>query len=207
MDDLTRVIDLATFLPPVSRDSKDMRELMRIESVELQSLWEDLCGIFYNQFIATMTGYGLRQWEAIFDVIPKATDSFQDRRQRILQLLLGTRPYTVLSFQAILDRVYGEGVVTIHVNNDKYEFWMDISGGMLSKANEIRAFAETIVPKNLLLLIKNVKTVAAPIRIGGIVSFRSAASIAADVSVRKITLQPIARIGGMVFIKNIKIKL
>ena len=34
MDDLTRVISLATFLPPVTRDSKDVQELMRIENTE-----------------------------------------------------------------------------------------------------------------------------------------------------------------------------
>lgn len=157
MDKVTRIINLATFLPPVSRDSKDIQELMRIEDVELQALWDAMCDIFYNQFISTMTAYGLQQWETIFDVMPKASDTLQDRRTRILQLLMGTRPYTTLSFQRILDSIYGPGNVTIHVNNDRYEFWLDISGDVLNKANSIREFVEIIVPKNLLIFVQNIQ--------------------------------------------------
>ncbi|PAV38005.1 hypothetical protein CJ260_11500 [Megasphaera sp. ASD88] len=178
MDDLTRVISLATFLPPVTRDSKDVQELMRIEDTELQALWEAMCDIFYNQFISTMTAYGLQQWEKIFDVMPKATDTLQDRRTRILQLLMGTRPYTVLSFQAILDNIYGPGNVTIHVDNDKYEFWMELTADMMSKNISIREFAETIVPKNLLILISNTQNAALRQYTDGHVRQQSVVSIA-----------------------------
>lgn len=178
MDDLTRVISLATFLPPVTRDSKDVQELMRIEDTELQALWEAMCDIFYNQFISTMTAYGLQQWEKIFDVIPKATDTLQDRRTRILQLLMGTRPYTVLSFQAILDNIYGPGNVTIHVDNDKYEFWMELTADMMSKNMSIREFAETIVPKNLLILISNTQNATLRQYTGGYVRQQGVVAIA-----------------------------
>lgn len=178
MDDLTRVISLKTFLPPVTRDSKDVQELMRIEDTELQALWEAMCDIFYNQFISTMTAYGLQQWEKILDVMPKVSDTLQDRRTRILQLLMGTRPYTVLSFQAILDNIYGPGNVTIHVDNDKYEFWMELTADMMSKNMSIREFAETIVPKNLLILISNTQNVALRQYTGGYVRQQSVVSIA-----------------------------
>jgi hypothetical protein len=178
MDDLTRVISLATFLPPVTRDSKDVQELMRIEDTELQALWEAMCDIFYNQFISTMTAYGLQQWEKIFDVMPKATDTLQDRRTRILQLLMGTRPYTVLSFQAILDNIYGPGNVTIHVDNDKYEFWMELTADMMSKNMSIREFAETIVPKNLLILISNTQNATLRQYTGGYVRQQGVVAIA-----------------------------
>lgn len=178
MDDLTRVISLSTFLPPVTRDSKDVQELMRIEDTELQALWEAMCDIFYNQFISTMTAYGLQQWEKIFDVMPKATDTLQDRRTRILQLLMGARPYTVLSFQAILDTIYGPGKVTIHVDNDKYEFWMELTADMMSKNMSIREFAETIVPKNLLILISNTQNATLQQYTGGYVRQQGVVAIA-----------------------------
>lgn len=178
MDDLTRVISLATFLPPVTRDSKDVQELMRIEDMELQALWEAMCDIFYNQFISTMTAYGLQQWEKIFDVMPKASDTLQDRRTRILQLLIGTRPYTVLSFQAILDNIYGPGNVTIHVDNDKYEFWMELTADMMRKNMSIREFAETIVPKNLLILISNTQNATLRQYTGGYVRQQGVVAIA-----------------------------
>ena len=206
MDDLTRVISLATFLPPVTRDSKDVQELMRIEDTELQALWEAMCDIFYNQFISTMTAYGLQQWEAIFDVMPKATDTLQDRRTRILQLLMGTRPYTVLSFQAILDNIYGPGNVTIHVDNDKYEFWMELTADMMSQNMSIREFAETIVPKNLLILISNTQNATLRQYTGGYVRQQGVISIAGYTGVDIGDMTAAQSTGGYVHVsKTVKV--
>lgn len=151
MDDLKRTINLAAFLPPVSKDSKDMQELMHVENMELQRLWDAMSDIFYNQFIITMTEYGLHQWETIFDIMPKANESLADRRNRILLLLMTRIPYTMRSFQSILDKIYGPGNVTIHVDNERYEFWMDIASDMSRQSGMLRDLAETIVPKNLLI--------------------------------------------------------
>ena len=200
MDDLTRVISLKTFLPPVTRDSKDVQELMRIEGTALQALWEAMCDIFYNQFISTMTAYGLQQWEKIFDVMPKASDTLQDRRTRILQLLIGTRPYTVLSFQAILDNIYGLGNVTIHVDNDKYEFWMELTADMMSKNMSIREFAETIVPKNLLVLISNTQNAALRQYTGGYVRQQGVVAIAGYTGVDIGDMAAVQYMGGYVHV-------
>lgn len=182
MIDLTREIDIAKFLPPVSRDSDDIQEIMRIENIELQKLWEAMSDIFYNQFIASMTTYGLEQWEKIFDVIPKATDTFQDRRTRILQLIMGTRPYTLRSFQAILDNIYGEGNIKISVDNDKYEFWLDIADKLLYKALAIKNYAETIVPKNLIFISSNTKNINLNLYVGCAMTSYFYTEIPADTS-------------------------
>lgn len=182
MIDLTREIDIAKFLPPVSRDSDDIQEIMRIENIELQKLWDAMSDIFYNQFIVSMTTYGLEQWEKIFDVIPKASDTFQDRRTRILQLIMGTRPYTLRSFQAILDNIYGEGNIKISVDNDKYEFWLDIADKLLYKALAIKNYAETIVPKNLILISSNTKNINLNLYIGCAMTSYFYTEIPADTS-------------------------
>lgn len=182
MIDLTREIDIAKFLPPVSRDSDDIQEIMRIENIELQKLWEAMSDIFYNQFIVSMTTYGLEQWEKIFDVIPKASDTFQDRRTRILQLIMGTRPYTLRSFQAILDNIYGEGNIKISVDNDKYEFWLDIADKLLYKALAIKNYAETIVPKNLILISSNTKNINLNLYVGCAMTSYFYTEIPADTS-------------------------
>ena len=182
MIDLTREIDIAKFLPPVSRDSDDIKEIMRVENIELQKLWEAMSDIFCNQFITTMTEYGLSQWEKIFDVIPKSTDTFQNRRTRILQLITGTRPYTMRSFQAILDNIYGEGNINITIDNDKYEFWLDITDKMLYKALEIKNYAETIVPKNLIIISSNTKNINLDVYVGSVMTSYFYTEIPADTS-------------------------
>lgn len=167
MDDMSRTIDLATLLPPVSRDSDDIQEVMRIENVDHQALWDALVDVFWNQFIETMNYYGCRQWESIFEVSISPSDTLRTRRERIKKLLYGLQPFTMLSFQTILDRIYGDGNVTVHCDGDKYEFWLNISDTMLYKINDIREYAERIVPKNLLILTQYLVKAASSFYIAG----------------------------------------
>nr|DAL98061.1 MAG TPA: tail protein [Caudoviricetes sp.] len=202
MDELKRTIDLLIFAPPVSRDSHDMQELYKTDGAELQELWDVLCDIFCNQFIRYMTGYGLKQWEFIFDVMPKATDTMQNRRRRILQLLMGTRPYTMRSFQAILDNIYGKGNIIINVDENKYEFWMTIAADMLSNSRDILDFAEIIVPKNLYINIRNVKRIEGMLYIGGKVQHRNHMVITAYIGVSIERLTAPQTISGAVIFRN-----
>lgn len=83
-------IDISQFLPPVSRDSRDIQEIMRVENPEFILLWEIMADLLDNQFIPTMGELGLSHWEWILEVLPQDTDTIEDRRNRILRLLAGT---------------------------------------------------------------------------------------------------------------------
>lgn len=144
-------IDISQFLPPVSRDSRDMQEIMRVENPEFILLWEIMADLLDNQFIPTMGELGLSHWEWIFEVLPQDTDTIEDRRNRILRLLAGTRPYTVEKLQEMLDATFGRGAVGVDLNENLYEIWFILSKEMRERSGEVINYAEPIVPKNLLL--------------------------------------------------------
>lgn len=183
MNGIEREIDILKFLPPVSRDSLEIQEAVKSEQVELQELWDALCNIFDNQYIRYMTGYGLSQWEKIFDVTVRKNDTLRTRRQRILELLYGSRPYTLESFQDMLNYIYGDGKVKLELHGDKYELWFYLPGDFNYKAADVRAFAEIIVPKNLLLFFRNKKELMNSNYIGGWARHRSSVHILADTSI------------------------
>lgn len=199
-----RDIDASELLTPVSRDSLDIQEITRIHNVELNLLWDVMLDIFSNQFIKYATEYGLSQWEGMLDI--SSDGSFETRRNRILRELIGLRPYTLESFQNMLDAMYGEGGVKLELINDKYELWFETTTTTY-KINEIYDFAEIIVPKNLKLLFKNVKKVTEDLYIGGVVNFKKVTHIEADIgfSIESLKAEPI--IGGTVSIKNVKFKI
>jgi len=175
---LTRTIDCAELLPAVTRESNDIQEIMRIDSIELQELWNILIDIFNNQFIETMTAYGLTQWEQMLDITAQGT--FDDRRKEILKVLYGLRPFTFRSFQKMLDAAYGAGNVNLELKNNKYELWFNLSATGIYKRNDIYAFSEPIVPKNLLIFFKNQKEVSGQIYIAGYVHVLPIVHIHAD---------------------------
>ena len=169
MDDIKvtfdRDIDASELLTPVSRDSNDIREVMRIHNVELNLLWDVMLDIFSNQFIKYATEYGLSQWEGMLDI--SSDGNLETRRNRILSELMGLRPYTLESFQNMLDSMYGGGAVRLELLNDKYELWFNLSADYMKRIKDIYEFAEVIVPKNLILLFKNVKEITINQYIGG----------------------------------------
>ena len=173
-----RVIDASDLLTPVSRDSRDIQEEMRIWNVELNTLWDVMLDIFSNQFIQYMTDYGLSQWEEMLDISPAG--GVEDRRIVILKELAGQRPYTLESFQKMLDAIYGKGSVIAELDNDKYALWFKCDRNAICKVHDIYDFAEVIVPKNLILLFKNVKEVQGGIHLGGYVEMRGLITIGAD---------------------------
>lgn len=144
-------IDISQFLPPVSRDSQDIQEVMRIENPEFKLLWDIMADILDNQFIPAMGEFGLSHWEWILDVLPQDTDTIEDRRNRILRLLAGTRPYTVEKLQEMLDTTFGNGAVGVDLDENLYEIWFVLSKEMRERSGEVISYAEPIVPKNLLL--------------------------------------------------------
>ena len=144
-------IDISQFLPPVSRDSQDIQEVMRIENPEFKLLWDIMADILDNQFIPALGEFGLSHWEWILDVLPQDTDTIEDRRNRILRLLAGTRPYTVEKLQEMLDTTFGNGAVGVDLDENLYEIWFVLSKEMRERSGEVISYAEPIVPKNLLL--------------------------------------------------------
>lgn len=144
-------IDISQFLPPVSRDSQDIQEVMRIENPEFKLLWDIMADLLDNQFIPSMGELGLSHWEWILEVLPQDTDTIEDRHNRILRLLAGTRPYTVEKLQEMLDATFGRGAVGVDLNENLYEIWFILSKEMRERSGEVINYAEPIVPKNLLL--------------------------------------------------------
>lgn len=160
-------IDISQFLPPVSRDSRDMQEIMRVENPEFILLWEIMADLLDNQFIPTMGELGLSHWEWILEVLPQDTDTIEDRRNRILRLLAGTRPYTVEKLQEMLDATFGSGAVGVDLNENLYEIWFILSKEMRERLSEVINYAEPIVPKNLLLKTLVEEKIQTKLNVGG----------------------------------------
>lgn len=192
MEGIERDINLKKFLTPLSRDTEEMQNIAETESIELQQLWDALCDVFDNQFLPYMTGYGLSQWESIFDEIPKAGTSLNDRRNRIMALRAGSRPYTLERFQMMVDLLFGKGNATVILDGDRYLLTFDINTRIWPRLAELRNFAEEIVPKNLIISISHTTRVASAVTVSCSARLQSNIYVqaATDVSIDTIGVLP-----------------
>ena len=83
---------LIDYLPPVLQGVREFGMIMDIEQEEISRLWGAIEAALNDQFIQVATEYGISRWESILGIVPKGTDTLDDRRFRTLTLLSDQRP-------------------------------------------------------------------------------------------------------------------
>lgn len=193
-----RDIDAADLLTPVSRDSLDIQEIMRIHNIELNLLWKVMLDIFSDQFIRYATDYGLSQWEYMLDISPQDREDLESRRNEIISVLIGLRPFTLERVQEMLDFKFGKNVVNHSVVHDKYEYWLDVANGFETQINNILDYVDEIIPKNLLILFRSTTKTDMNVYFGGIVDSVETIHIEAELEVGDLIAQSNKYIGAVV---------
>ena len=78
---------LIDYLPPFIQQFTEMNMIMSAEQPEVDSLWNSCENILNESFILYASEIGIKRWETIVGVTPKATDTLDERRFRILLVL------------------------------------------------------------------------------------------------------------------------
>ena len=157
MRDFERTINVTKYLPPVSRDAKDIQDITIAENEQLQALWDELCVILSNQFIRYLSVYGVEEWESTLGITKLDSQSLEERIRVILKKLSGQRPYTLRSFKRILKNIFGDGIIDIKLIGNKFEFWVTIEPQISYRLNELRDYIDHIIPLNLLIFIQELR--------------------------------------------------
>lgn len=163
-----RDIDISQFAVPLTRDSRDIQEVYRVESAELQLLWDIMLDIFKEEYIYTAAEYGLEAWEQILGINPPDLTNTEGRRSEILSVLIGQRPFTMPKVQEMLNFKFGNHVVEHSVVSDRYEYWLDVVDGFETQLNNIIDYVEPLIPKNLIIKTKSTTQLNGEIYIGAI---------------------------------------
>ena len=89
---MNRLID---YLPWLLKDTREMHLIMDIaEQPEVESLWHSVHSAMDEQFIGTAAAYGVRRWEKMLGIVPRGTETLEDRKISILLRLSDSLPYT-----------------------------------------------------------------------------------------------------------------
>ena len=163
-----RDIDISQFAVPLTRDSRDIQEVYRVESAELQLLWDIMLDIFKEEYIYTAADYGLEAWEQILGINPPDLTDTEGRRSEILSVLIGQRPFTMPKVQEMLNFKFGNHVVEHSVVSDRYEYWLYVVDGFETQLNNIIDYVEPLIPKNLIIKTKSTTQINGEIYIGAI---------------------------------------
>lgn len=143
---------LINYLPYVVREYGEFQGITQAQQPEFENAWAAMEELLHNQFIKTAGGLGLSRWEKLLGIIPKGTETLEDRRFRILTRLNQRIPYTLPQFQEMLDHLCGVGNAFIQLESGGYQLRVFVKEGFERCLSEIRGLTNRIIPVNLAFL-------------------------------------------------------
>lgn len=156
---MVRKVQVEKFYPDVIAHAKEFRLIGASENPELEALYNRLHQWFLNGFVMDIDVEGAKRWEFMLSLVPKAGDSLEERRKRILGKINAMTPYTHRRLMEMLAAKYGEGVVSFELGYDNYQMIVDIPRNLMAKAMQLWVYLRAIIPANLDLRIHNTRKV------------------------------------------------
>lgn len=146
---MDRNINLIERLPPVLQNKMEYIEVCKTQNNEFVFLWNKINDTLKDQFLYELTLNGVRRWERIMKITPKASETLEDRRFRIINRYLNKLPYTMTSLKQILNTLCGENGYKIEYDNLTYTLIIRLELSVKHQLDEVIRSLKYIIPTNI----------------------------------------------------------
>jgi hypothetical protein len=140
---------LINYLPPYMQEYMEMQSIMQAEQPEIDSLWSSVETALADQFILDATEYGVMRWESMLKISPKATETLDERKFRILARLNQELPYTLTKLKEMLTALCGADGFLIELEANKYHITIKLAVGNHNNYGEVEKILSGMIPANM----------------------------------------------------------
>lgn len=121
------------------------------ENPEVSQLWSCLADALNDQFVESSTENGVERWEAILSIVPKGTETQEERKFRILTRINEQLPYTWRMLCQQLETLCGEDGYSVELDNGAFTLTVKIA--LIAKSNfwDVDAMLRRVAPANLVI--------------------------------------------------------
>ena len=143
-------VDISRYLPKfLHDDNKSIKDVLDVCSWEHEKQRNALIDIAKQFFVETAT-WGLSDWERIVEVKPGPADTYEQRRNRILLKLNGTRTSTVQFMEELARRYVSEdSEVSVEEIPEEYLFILRLMKGSILYSQDLVDAIRTYIPAHL----------------------------------------------------------
>lgn len=148
---MDREINILNYLPEFLKEFREIKQLADAENPELLFVWEALRDVMNDQFVKDATENGIKNWEKILKITPKASESLDDRKFRVLTRLNEKLPFTYIGLERQLASLCGEEGYLLKLLNNEYTLVVKVALKAKSNFEDIRKLLQRVVPANMLV--------------------------------------------------------
>lgn len=141
--------DLISYLPPNLQNKVIYKEVCGAQNNQFTLLVENINYMANNMFLSDLTLEGVIRWEKRLKIVPKASETLEDRRFRILNRFLNKLPYTMRTLENTLNSLVGEGRYKKTYDNNTYTLTIKIDLTAKNQLDEVKRTLKYMVPANI----------------------------------------------------------
>lgn len=145
------MVNTLGYLPPVLSVLREFKELANVVDPELDLLWSEIENAFNDQYIDDATKNGVNRFESMLNIIPKATETLEDRKFKISTVWNEQLPYTHKSLIQRLNKLCGEDGYTLEITTLDYTVKVRIELVVKNQFDAVDSLLERIVPLNMII--------------------------------------------------------
>lgn len=146
--------EIQSYFPDLLKEVMEFQKLAKAENPELLFLWEEMEQVLDNQFIDTATKTGVARRERMLKITPKATETLEERKFRLMARYNENLPYTLRTLQSQLSILCGEKGYRLEINYGAYSLKAKLELTNKKNVEAIGEMLERIVPMNMLLTVE-----------------------------------------------------
>lgn len=148
---------LIDYLPPVLQRVMEFAAITGAQQPEIEAAWDALNLVMDNQFIDTATEAGVTVWEKELNIVPLATDTLEDRKQRLKTAWTYGVVYTYNWLVNWLKTSCGENNPPPTINEYTLRVSLPVSVDYLHILDDMRRYVSANVLIDPLILLSKIK--------------------------------------------------
>ena len=141
---------LIDYLPVFIQEYAEIKAIIDAEQVDVMKAWIDAENVMSDQFVREATENGVKRWESILKITPKATYTLDERKFNILARLNEQLPFTIKSLKKALESMCGEDGYTLKLDHNNYVLAIKLSLLNENNIEAIKQLLKRMVPANII---------------------------------------------------------
>ena len=144
---------LNSYVPAYYRKVDEMDALMEVEQSIVDEYQVNMLTAFQNTFILTADISGIELFETMFSIVANpSTEDLEFRRQRVLNRMTTSPPFTLRFLKQKLDAIIGEGRWKVTMNYANYTLYVEASAVNQNWYTELEFTINQIKPCNIVFI-------------------------------------------------------
>lgn len=144
---------LNSFLPSIYSDIVEMQEIMNAEESIMDIARRELYSAFANTFVLTSDESGVIMFEKMLNIVANSkTEDLEFRRQRVLNRLSMSPPFTFRFLKSKMDEIIGVGSWKSYIDFENYTLYIESSASNQNWYSEIEFTINQVKPCNMVFI-------------------------------------------------------